>query len=94
MHRGQERFLAKLEEYAGRIGDGEQSIQERGPEFAARAGDILIWRFGRVFSHGAIAAEWPRIIHASFPAKCVLEESAMGGILERRPMRVYSYWAR
>lgn len=92
MHRDEERFLAKLEEYLHRIDEDERSIGERPAEFRARPGDVLIWRYGRTFSHGAICSLWPMIIHASFPARSCLEESVMGGILEERPMRVYSFW--
>jgi cell wall-associated NlpC family hydrolase len=92
MHRDEERFAAKLEEYLRRVGDGELPIREREPDLYIRPGNVLIWRYGRTFSHGAIVTQWPRIIHASFPAGCVLEESVMGGILEERPMRVYSFW--
>lgn len=94
MHRNEERFLAKLEEYLERIGNGELSIRERGPDFRVLPGNVLIWRYGRTFSHGAIVSEWPRIVHASYPAECVLEENLYGGILERRPMRIYSLWGR
>lgn len=94
MHRDEERFLATLEAHLIRLDDSEISIREREPEFRALPGSVLIWRYGRTFSHGAISAEWPRIIHASFPAGCVLEESVYGGILERRPMRIYSLWGR
>jgi cell wall-associated NlpC family hydrolase len=27
-------------------------------------GDVALFKFGRVFSHGAIVVEWPRVIHA------------------------------
>jgi cell wall-associated NlpC family hydrolase len=94
MHRDEERFLAKLEQYAKPVGDSELSIADRGPEFTVLPGNILIWRHGRTFSHGAIVSDWPKIIHASFPAQCCLEESVMGGELERKPCRVYSYWGR
>lgn len=94
MHRNEERFLATLESYLGRVGDSEESIRDRGDDFRVLPGNVLIWRFGRTFSHGAIAAQWPNIIHASFPAGCCLEESVMGGILEEKPMRVYSFWNR
>jgi len=94
MHRDEERFLATLEANLRRVGDDELPIRDREPGFTVRPGNVLIWRYGRTFSHGAIVTHWPRIIHASFPAGCVLEESVMGGILEERPMRVYSFWGR
>jgi cell wall-associated NlpC family hydrolase len=91
-HRDEERFAAKIEEYAKRVGASEQSIAERGPDFRVLPGDILLWKMGRTFSHGAIVSLWPNIIHASLAAGMCLEESCMGGDLEKRPMRVYSYW--
>jgi len=38
-------------------------------------GDIALWRFGRCFSHGAIAVDWPLVIHAYSGKGCVLEDS-------------------
>lgn len=38
-------------------------------------GDVVLWRFGRCFSHGAIVVEWPHIIHA-FAGRCVTLENA------------------
>lgn len=94
LHRDEERFLAKIEEYAPRVDDSEASIRSRGPDFRVLPGNVLIWKHGRTFSHGAIVTLWPMIIHANAQAGCVLEESVMGGILEEKPMRVYSYWGR
>lgn len=93
VHRNEERFVAKIEEYAKRVGDTDLPICERGPDFFVKKGNILIWRYGRTFSHGAIVSDWPMIIHASHPAGCCLKESVMGQTLtETKPVRVYSYW--
>jgi hypothetical protein len=92
MHRDEERFLAKLEEYAKRVDDSEASIRERGSDFRVAPGNVLIWRHGRTFSHGAIASFWPNIIHASYPAGCCPRGVGLGGELELKPCRVYSYW--
>jgi cell wall-associated NlpC family hydrolase len=94
MHRDEERFLATLEEYLGASARASCRSASAEPIFYVRPGNVLIWRYGRTFSHGAIVSQWPKIIHASFPAGCVLEESVMGGILEEKPMRVYSFWGR
>jgi hypothetical protein len=92
-HRNEERFLAKIEEYATRVGDDETPLKDRGPDFFVKKGNVLIWRWGRTFSHGAIVSDWPLIIHASFPARCCLRESVFGtGRTEDNPLRVYSYW--
>ncbi len=52
MHRDAERYLEKLLPYASEIA---------GPP---EPGDVAVFRFGRTFSHGAIAVAWPRLIHA------------------------------
>lgn len=92
-HHNEEKYLAKIEEYLGLIDGSGVSLIER-PEFHALPGDVLVWQIGRTFSHGAIVTKWPYIVHASFPARIVLEESVLGSYVERRPVRVYSYWGR
>ena len=91
-HRDEERFAAKIEEYASQVGD-ELILAEQSPDFIVKQGNILIWKYGRTFSHSAIVSDWPMIIHASHPARCCLEESVFGTErTERRPVRIYSYW--
>ncbi len=52
MHRDAERYLDRLLAH-GRELDGPPL-----------PGDVAVFRFGRTFSHGAIVAAWPRVIHA------------------------------
>ena len=92
LHRNEERYLAKIEEHLSRLDDDERPIGERGEDFRALPGNVLAWRVGRTFSHGAIVSQWPLVIHASYPARSVVEESVMGGILSEKPCRVYSLW--
>jgi cell wall-associated NlpC family hydrolase len=92
MHRNEERFLEAIERYAQRLDDSEAPIAERGPDFHVLPGNVLIWKHGRTFSHGAIVSLWPMIIHASAPARCCLEESVMGHETEFKACRVYSVW--
>lgn len=35
-------------------------------------GDVVLFKWGRLFSHGGIVVEWPLIIHAWAPARKVL----------------------
>jgi cell wall-associated NlpC family hydrolase len=92
-HRDEERFVAKIEEYATLVGDSEAPLRERGPDFFVKKGNVLIWRYGRTFSHSAIVSDWPMIIHASHPARICLRESVYGQErTEKNPLRVYSYW--
>jgi NlpC/P60 family putative phage cell wall peptidase len=64
MHRGEERYLQSLLAHAERI----ESPQP---------GDVMLFRVGRCYSHGGIvtSSDPLTIVHASFPAKIVLEET-------------------
>lgn len=62
--------------------------------------DIVLWRFGRTFSHGAIVIAWPEVIHA-FTGRGVsranaLRDAPLVKVAEQgpergtpRPMRVF-----
>lgn len=65
-------------------------------------GDIVVWKIGRCFSHGAIVVNWPTIIHAYAGRNCTLENafadwlhyvgentSECGKLRERK---FFSYW--
>ncbi len=54
LHSGQERFLGWLQQYADPVTSGG----------APKPGDVVVYRVGRCFSHGAIVTQWPYIIHA------------------------------
>ncbi|QGM45840.1 hypothetical protein [Methylocystis heyeri] len=66
LHRGEERYLQSLLAHARRID-------------SPLPGDVMLFRVGRCYSHGGIVAQSDplTIIHASFPAKIVLEEAVM-----------------
>ena len=44
---------------------------------APQPGDLVLWKFGRCFSHSAIVVDWPRIIHAWKPVRTVTEDDAV-----------------
>lgn len=55
----------------------------------ARAGDVVLYRMGRGWSHGAVVLEWPRaVIHAT-PGLGVTVQHAHGGRLARRAHRAF-----
>lgn len=58
MHRDEGLFEAWVAKYARPVDRGEP-------------GDFALYKYGRVFSHGAIIIDWPLIIHASRPAGMV-----------------------
>jgi NlpC/P60 family putative phage cell wall peptidase len=91
LHRSAERYLAIVLDHAREIAGPP------GP------GDIVLWRFGRCFSHGAIVVDWPTVIHAYVGRACVLEDAEaavwLSTIGERaeghgrpRPRRFFSLW--
>lgn len=93
-HRNEERYLAKVEEYLKRVDDTEVPLFERPEDFFVYPGNVIVFRHGRTFSHGAIVKAWPVIVHASAPAGMVVYENIVGTTMERKPMRVYSFWGR
>lgn len=56
MHRDVERYMEGLLSYCTE----QPPIEERTPE----PGDIVLFRIGRTFSHGALVEAWPNLIHA------------------------------
>jgi NlpC/P60 family putative phage cell wall peptidase len=84
LHRDDERFLGFLLARAREVSD-------------PRPGDVILFRFGRCFSHGGIVA-WRdplTIVHAFAPAQVVLEDEAMrnGELAERLGRAKFaSYW--
>jgi NlpC/P60 family putative phage cell wall peptidase len=77
LHRDMERYLEGLLRYAR--------------EFAGppEPGDVVLFKMGRCFAHGAIVTAWPKLIHALAGA-AVLEGDATQGILRGRAVRFFS----
>ena len=56
-------------------------------------GDVIVWKFGRTFSHAAIIISWPNVvIHAYRPFGCVCETPADVARLAGKPFRIYTFW--
>lgn len=81
MHRDEERYLAFVTQYCPHPVQGEP-----------QPGDIVLWKIGRCFSHGAIITDWPEFIHAYLPARKVCYGRADEGDLAKRDRLVYSFW--
>ena len=96
MHRGTERYLEWVERYMALDWDFGRQAKAHYQQLACppKPGDLLVWKYGRTYSHGAIVTEWPCFVHAYFPAKRVLEEDLIGHPLMSLPMRAYSYWSK
>ena len=92
-HRDAERYLEGLMQYAKPIDGPPQT------------GDIVLWKVGRCFSHGAIVTNWPQIIHAQAGRVVTLEDAEnaawlthvgenVAGKGKPREKRFFSYWKK
>jgi cell wall-associated NlpC family hydrolase len=78
LHRSEERYLGILEQYVREI--------EGPPE----PGDIVMYHFGRCWSHGAIVIAWPTIVHAVLGQNVCLGDGERDGIVVGRSRRYFS----
>ena len=58
-HEDYSKFLEYVEKFA------------RKKSAPAEPGDIILFRIGKCISHGAMVINWPQIVHAYAPARCV-----------------------
>jgi cell wall-associated NlpC family hydrolase len=84
LHRDAERYLDRVLSYAS-------VVEEPLP------GDVVLFRFGRTFSHGAIVVDWPKIIHAYVGASVSYEDASTAQWLVKigadpRPRKFLSHW--
>jgi len=82
MHRDEERYLEQVERFAHKI-DSE-------PE----PGDIVLYKFGRSISHGAIVVSWPQVIHSYIDLGVVLDDALGNAALSSRYQGCWSLWPR
>jgi NlpC/P60 family putative phage cell wall peptidase len=78
LHRSAERYLGWVLRYAREVAE-------------PRPGDAALFRFGRCFSHGAIVAGWPRVIHAYVGQGCVRADGLQAPLIGRA-VRFFSPW--
>jgi cell wall-associated NlpC family hydrolase len=66
------------------------------PERVPLPGDIVMFKLGRVYSHGGIITTWPRIIHAMGGGRVMPEDVSKNTIGKRAlwplPKRFFSFW--
>lgn len=80
LHRGEETVIPYLLRYGREI-----------PESEARAGDVVLYKVGRSFSHAAIIVDWPtRIIHAHSKSGKVVEMAGNVADLDGRATRFFT----
>jgi cell wall-associated NlpC family hydrolase len=67
-----------------------------------RSGDIVVFKFGRVFAHGGIVIEWPRFVHAYQGSAVQIDDAERNTMFayvgeangEPRPKMFVSLWPR
>ena len=81
LHRSREWYLELLAQFGREI-----------PEEERRQGDVVIWKFGRVFSHAAIILLWPVVIHAVNGQGVVTDNVWLNFKLANRERKFFSPW--
>lgn len=76
LHRSEERYLSIVLQYAKEV----DSVQP---------GDLVLYKWGRCFAHGAIVIQWPTIIHA-FIREGVVMADGMAGRLKDRECKFFT----
>lgn len=80
LHRGEELYLGHVE----RLGGREIAPAEASP------GDLLLWRYGRTFSHGAILLNGGQVVHAVRGQGVVLGDLRRDAELSERAVRLFT----
>lgn len=76
LHRDEERYLGWVKQYADQV-------------TAPQPGDVVLYKVGRCFAHGAIVLAWPDIIHAFHEEGAVVRGRFDTGRLAGREMQVW-----
>jgi cell wall-associated NlpC family hydrolase len=91
LHRSEELFLGWI---TGRLGAREVA--------EPRVGDVILWQFGRCFSHGAVLVNAAEVCHAYYAAGMALVSQRHEPLLDfisdgranlPRPVRYFDLWA-
>ena len=78
VHQSEERYMNHMLSFAHPVAGP--------PERVPLSGDIVMFRQGRVFSHGAIVIAWPNVVHAVGNAQVCRQD------LSRSTIGKLAYW--
>ena len=96
LHRSEEIYLRTVQQHARETepaAPGSPTTPGVGVDgVKVAAGDFVLYRFGRCWSHGAIVLEWPLIIHALTNKGVLLADGEREGCLVGRARRFFSPW--
>lgn len=83
-HRDEELYLAEIRKWAREVKRKE-----------LKPGDLVVWKFGRVYSHSAIVIDPPIVLHAVIRGRAVLRaDMDMDEELRDRPRKYFSVFGR
>lgn len=83
MHRDEELYLAEVRRFSRQI-----------PVEDAKPGDLIVWKFGRTYSHSAIVVEPPIVIHAVLKGRAVIRaDISRDEELKTRPHLAFTVFA-
>jgi len=92
LHRSEEKFINIIKDDLG----AEEVI-------APKLGDVVVWQFGRTFSHGAIIVNNEEVVHAYYAAglclisrldEDVLRFVSVGNTNFSRPVKYFDLWSK
>lgn len=86
VHQAEERYLKGISERAHEVPGP--------PERTPLPADVILFKFGKCFAHGAIVVEWPNIIHIRRPLTVTVQDCVGVAILNRLEKKYFSVWPR
>jgi cell wall-associated NlpC family hydrolase len=88
VHRNEEKYMGYVTQFMHHM----PSIEERKP----LPGDLVMFKIGHVFAHGAIVTDWPFVVHALGGSAVVADDVSKNTTGKRAlwyvPKNVFSYW--
>lgn len=75
-------------------------IMQHSSEFAGPPlpGDVVMFKIGKLFAHGAIVTQWPYVVHALAGAKVTWDDISKNTVGKRAlwtvPRRYFTLWAK
>ena len=87
LHRGEEKYLGFVEAHLFLVQEAE-CLTKLDPLLP---GQVLVWKVGRTYSHGAMVTSPNTFVHASHPSKTTEEIVMRGCSLVGREVRLYDF---
>lgn len=86
LHRSEELYVQHVLKFGREIGRDD-----------VRTGDLVLWRWGRTYSHGGIVLDYPMVIHAYVGVGVQIDDMTTHHDLAdgaRHPARFFTLWGR